>query len=71
MYNLIYTIAALATSLGTYADLPSCEKAMRDHARTQMLGTMPTTPDVEKALDLQLQITKKYVCLKVDNKSNR
>ncbi len=70
MYNLIYTIATLATTLGSYADLPSCQKAMRTHARIQMLGAdMPTTPEIEKALDIQLQVTKKYVCLKVDRKS--
>jgi|LakMenE18May11ns_1017448.scaffolds.fasta_scaffold9421972_2 hypothetical protein len=69
MYNLIYTIASLATSLGSYTDLPSCQKAMRDHARTQIMGTLPTNPDVEKALDIQLQVTKQYVCLKVDSKS--
>lgn len=70
MYNLIYTIATLATTLGSYADLPSCQKAMRNHARIQMIGPdMPTSPDIEKALDLQLQVTKRYVCLKVDKKS--
>ena len=42
---------------------------MRDHARTQIMGTLPTNPDVEKALDIQLQVTKQYVCLKVDSKS--
>lgn len=70
LYNLIYTVATIATTLGSYNDLPSCQKAMRDHARSQILGAgMPTSPEVEKAIDIQLQYTKKYICLKVDKKS--
>lgn len=70
MYNLIYTIVTTATMLGSYSDLPSCQKAMRDHARSQILGAgLPTNPDIERALDIELKYTKKYVCLKVDKKS--
>lgn len=66
MYNLIYA-AAISTSLGFYVDLPSCEKAMRDHARHRILGAgIPSSPDIERAITLQLQYTKNYICLKVD-----
>ena len=70
MYNLIYTIVTTATMLGSYSDLPSCQKAMRDHARNRILGpSLPTNPDIERALDIELKYTRKYICLKVDSKS--
>jgi hypothetical protein len=66
MYNLIF-VASLSTTLGAYPDLPSCQQAMRDHARFQILGAgMPSNPEIEKAITLQLQYTRKYICLKAE-----
>lgn len=70
MFVLIYTVATIAANIGTYPTMANCQKAAKDHARSQILAPdMPTHPELEKALDIMLKTTNKYVCVKVDKKS--
>lgn len=70
MYNLIFLVTQ--TILGSYSTLPACEKAMKDHALYAITGpAIKPTPEIERAVEIQLKYTTKYQCLKVDNKSVR
>jgi len=70
MYSLIFI--ATQTVLGTFATLPMCEKGMRDHAIRAITGpAFPSTPEIEKAVELQLKYNNTYMCLKVDKKPTK
>jgi DNA-directed RNA polymerase alpha subunit len=67
MYNLIFI--ATQTVLGSFNTLPLCNQAMKEHAIFAITGpSIKPSPEIEKAVEIQLKYTNKYQCLKIDNK---
>jgi hypothetical protein len=63
MYTLLY-ISTMAF-MGTYADLPSCQNAMREIITVQMNPPNQRMPEVNESINLRLANQRFFVCVPV------
>jgi hypothetical protein len=63
MYTLLY-ISTMAF-MGTYADLPSCQNAMREIITVQMNPPGQRLPEVNESITLRLANQRFFVCVPV------
>jgi hypothetical protein len=63
MYTLLY-ITTMAF-MGTYADLPSCENAVREIVTVQMNPPGQRLPAVNESINLRIAMQKSFVCVPV------
>lgn len=64
MHNLLYIVTGMApVFLGTYVNEPSCQNAIREIYTLQMNPANQRLPEIEKAVDLKIQLQKNYICV--------
>jgi hypothetical protein len=61
MYTLLF-ISSMAY-LGTYADLPSCQHAIREIFATQTNPPGKRLPELEESINLRVNTQKTYICV--------
>jgi hypothetical protein len=65
MYILLFiSLTGAPAQLGTFSGLESCTKAIRTMYEVKMyLPGSPKNPEIEKAIDIQLQYQRQYKCV--------
>ena len=63
MYTLLY-IASM-TFLGNYADLPSCQNAIREIYATQANPPGRRLPELEESINIRISTQKTHICVPV------
>ena len=66
LYTLIFVTAATVapTYLGDYSDQQACQAAIRSiYSRRLYPAGQPKNPEIEKAIDITIQVQHQYVCV--------
>jgi len=57
--------APLTFFLGNYNDLPSCQNAIHEIYATRLNIPNQRNPDLEKSIQIQMDLKKEFVCIPV------
>ena len=63
MYTLLYITSM--TFLGSYADLPSCQHAIREIYATQVNPPGRRLPELEESINTRISTQKTHICVPV------
>lgn len=61
MYNLV--LVSTMAFLGTYADMPSCQNAIREIFAQKMNPPGQRLPELEESINLRVSVQKTYLCV--------